>query len=147
MRRLLIMLLLGISAGLGACESPEFSAEGPLFVFNSYPANGVSVVRDDLTTLSVTFSDDVGPAPEVRGQVPDWFRLEDEVGGIEIVASEGTNVAYDPETFTLEVRLSEALTRGMSDGVYVLTVDRRWESTDGRRMPQDYVIRFRVVSR
>lgn len=135
---------LALALVLFGCEAPAFEVQAPLFVFNTYPANGAQVARVDLDEFLIVFSADLGTAEDVRGSIDTWLHLTDEEGELALVREDETNVTYDPETFTVRVLVDGPLKEGMGDGIYTLTVDPGVLSVDGVRMPQPFTVRFRL---
>lgn len=145
-RPLLMLLAAAVLLGAGCAEPPELVVETPLFVFNTYPANGATVAHADLREVAVTFSADLGDADAVRADLHRHLELAGEGGPVPLLRSDRTNVAYDDETFTLRVLLDAEVRRALEAGPYTLTFRAGLEAADGRILPVDYVARF-VVAR
>ncbi|MFN3197613.1 MAG: hypothetical protein ACE366_04185 [Bradymonadia bacterium] len=130
---------------LPACDAPDFEVQAPLFVFNTYPANGSTVSRIDLDEFLIVFSRDLGTAEDVRDSIETWLRLSDEESELVLIRPDQTNVSYDAEFYTVRVLVDGPLKSGMAGGLYTLTVDPGLESVDGIRMPQPFSVRFRLA--
>lgn len=137
-----LVLILTIALAGGCTEPPEIAIETPLFVFNTYPANGATIAWSDLREVAITFSADLGDPAEVRGAATGIFELFDEEGPLPLVRTDRTNVAYDDEHFTLRVLIDPELRDGFEAGTYRLVVRGGLESDEGRVLPTDYEARF-----
>lgn len=140
------LLTLALALATVSCDAPDFEVQAPLFVFNAYPANGALVAREDLQEILIVFSEDLGTAEAVRAEIDRWLILEDEEEGeLVLVRPDQTNVAYDPDTYTVRVLVDPPLREGMQAGAHRLTIDGGVTSAAGVRMPQPYEIRFRLA--
>ena len=132
-----------VLAGCG--DAPALEVDAPLFVMNTYPANGASVAHDDLGQLAVTFSADLGPADDVRAQVPTFISLTFEGTSMELMRPNLLNVAYDEAMYTLRVEIPHAQREGFPGGLYEFSVRAGLAAADGRALPVDHVVQFRLV--
>jgi len=130
---------------LGGCQPPELDVQPPLLVFNSYPANGATVARTDLGEVAFTFSADLGEAERARENASRLISLADTEGPIAFVRPDRTNVAYDPDTFTLRILIDPEVRRALLADTHELTIRAGFPADDGRVLPTSYVIRFHVV--
>ncbi|MBU0551522.1 hypothetical protein KKF91_16195 [Myxococcota bacterium] len=118
----------------------------PLLIFNTYPGNGVTIAQEDVGEVAVTFSEDLGEEGVARDAAR-RLSLNDERGAIEILREDLTNVSYDPARFTLRVELDPEVQGALLAGDYELLISGEIETDTGRRLPTDYVVRFRVTPR
>jgi hypothetical protein len=147
MARVFLTALAGILAiGATACaDAPELAVDTPLFVFDTYPANGATIAASDLREVAVTFSSDLGPADDVRADLDRHLELDAPSGPLAVLRPDRTNVAYDDEHFTLRVLLDPEVRARLAPGPYTLVVREGLEAADGRVLPVDYAARFVVA--
>lgn len=139
------LLAAGITGSLACNEAPALVVDAPLFVFNTYPGNGVTLARDDLGEIAVTFSADLGEPDEVRAVIADFVLFEDETGPIRLVKPDAINVAWDTDEWTLRFVIDENIRETLGEGRYRLTIYAGLTAADGRVLPTDHLVRFRVV--
>ncbi len=135
-----------IFAILCGCGDLSLEVDPPLFVFNSYPANGATVAQGDLGALSFTFSEDLGAPDEAVARAGGLVDLTGRDGSFEVVREDRANVAYDPETYTLTVTLEEGVRAALVPGGYAVTVRRELRAASGRPLPRDFTAQFQVAS-
>ncbi len=127
-----------------ACDAPVIEVEPPLFVFNSYPANGATLAPGSLGELSYTFSEDLGGSESVVANVAPLLSLDNEEEPIPLVREDRGNLSYDPETYTLTVTLEPDVRSELTAGRYVATIRSELRAASGHLLPQDFVVRFEL---
>jgi len=122
---------------LGCADAPVLEVPAPLFVFNSYPANGATLAVEDLGELSFTFSEDLGDRADVEEAAASLITLVDRRGAVSLGSP-----AYDAETFTLSLPVADD---GLGRGGYVATVDASLTAHSGRSLPTDFIVQFQLA--
>ena len=131
-------IVIAMVCGLGCADAPVIEVETPLFVFNSYPANGATLAVGDLGELSFTFSEDLGAPADVEAATASLVVLESRTGALILGPPR-----YDPESFTLSLTVDAA---GLTPGGHVATLDRALTGASGRGLPTDFVVQFQLTS-